>query len=1044
MKLYLNERPRTLIIVSNNYALIIRHPFPVYKNLNNNHHHLHHHHHHSSSGSSKLGSASNGRLSSNKVIVEFVRKDLLKLANYKDITPVKSKLSRHLLGFLGLLNVNNNVYLGFITAQTKIASPTIGEDIYKITGVDFYCLNNDEYDYLINRSAIDDDKVQTPHQQSPQYDPDRVTSEYPAASVRKLLELGSFYYSNDFDITSNVQERGFRDPSDPAFRLMADSPYFKRFMWNSYLISEFIEFRNRLSLSDRLQFDLTGFLTIITRGFAQTVNTSITPGEDALLTIISKQGCMKNGPLFGDWGCDDKGDVSNFVETEMIIYTRKICFSYVLVRGNVPTFWELDNPNKKSLISSKKNKKITTPRSFDASQHAFTRHFDKLVNQFSEVHIVNLLSSDGYKGELNKNYKEHIEYFNNSNKNNASSASGKTSLNYKLAFTDVPITASNMRKIGYTASNPRTISNRLVDAIIDFGALFYDMSKENFTGKQLGVFRINSFDSLKKANLISKIISQEVIELAFRDCGINIDQDIYIKHAKLWAENDECLTKITSNYISNSSKLQASSGASTTSSVKSHLSKKYLSGVVNPKPNEMAMLKLLGRLQDQVAIKLHNPIHDYVTRELNKRAKQFSSYEDVSIFSSTFNVNGLCYEGDISEWLFPKDENINKNYDIVFIGFQEITELTAGKMVATDSSNRIFWEKKIKSTLEEYTPNHIKYVSLWNGQIGSIAILLFVNENKLESISDVEGSFKKTGFGGMGANKGAVAVSFNFSNTEVCLVASHLAAGLSNVDERHQNYKSIAKGIKFSKNRRIRDHDAVIWLGDFNYRVALTNEQIKPLIEMKEFSKIFEYDQLNQQMANGESFPFFDEMEITFPPTYKFDNGTKTYDTSEKQRIPAWTDRILSLSRNKIIKQSSYNSTSELIFSDHRPVHATFNMSANVIDETIKKNLSNELYENYRRNIGDINESLITSNSLTLFDTDFDDKVLPPPSSDIKKWWLETGKPAKISIPELNSANLLNDNVNIINPRLPHNPFDKSDEPEFISKKTLLNLLNDK
>ncbi|KAF4685354.1 inositol [Perkinsus olseni] len=35
------------------------------------------------------------------------------------------------------------------------------------------------------------------------------------------------------------------------------------------------------------------------------------------------------------------------------------------------------------------------------------------------------------------------------------------------------------------------------------------------------------------------------------------------------------------------------------------------------------------------------------------------------------------------------------------------------------------------------------------------------------------------------------------------------------------------------------------------------------------------------------------ESPIFFPPTYKFDMGTNVYDTSDKQRIPSWTDRIL-------------------------------------------------------------------------------------------------------------------------------------------------------
>jgi len=37
----------------------------------------------------------------------------------------------------------------------------------------------------------------------------------------------------------------------------------------------------------------------------------------------------------------------------------------------------------------------------------------------------------------------------------------------------------------------------------------------------------------------------------------------------------------------------------------------------------------------------------------------------------------------------------------------------------------------------------------------------------------------------------------------------------------------------------------------------------------------------------------FNEGDIDFPPTYKFDVGSDVYDTSDKQRVPSWTDRIL-------------------------------------------------------------------------------------------------------------------------------------------------------
>ena len=40
-------------------------------------------------------------------------------------------------------------------------------------------------------------------------------------------------------------------------------------------------------------------------------------------------------------------------------------------------------------------------------------------------------------------------------------------------------------------------------------------------------------------------------------------------------------------------------------------------------------------------------------------------------------------------------------------------------------------------------------------------------------------------------------------------------------------------------------------------------------------------------------FQNFREGPINFPPTYKYDLFSDDYDTGEKQRCPAWTDRVL-------------------------------------------------------------------------------------------------------------------------------------------------------
>lgn len=71
-------------------------------------------------------------------------------------------------------------------------------------------------------------------------------------------------------------------------------------------------------------------------------------------------------------------------------------------------------------------------------------------------------------------------------------------------------------------------------------------------------------------------------------------------------------------------------------------------------------------------------------------------------------------------------------------------------------------------------------------------------------------------------------------------------------------------------------------------------------------------------MMAGNAFSFYQEATMTFNPTYKFDLNSNDYDSSEKARVPAWTDRILSRSQN--LKQINY-STAPLRFSDHRSVY---------------------------------------------------------------------------------------------------------------------------
>ena len=85
-------------------------------------------------------------------------------------------------------------------------------------------------------------------------------------------------------------------------------------------------------------------------------------------------------------------------------------------------------------------------------------------------------------------------------------------------------------------------------------------------------------------------------------------------------------------------------------------------------------------------------------------------------------------------------------------------------------------------------------------------------------------------------------------------------------------------------------------------------------------------------LAVAASYPMmraFEELPITFAPTYKYDVGTDNYDSSEKKRSPAWCDRLLY--RGARIQQLEYR-RHEVRVSDHRPVSGRFIFKVKRID----------------------------------------------------------------------------------------------------------------
>ena len=97
---------------------------------------------------------------------------------------------------------------------------------------------------------------------------------------------------------------------------------------------------------------------------------------------------------------------------------------------------------------------------------------------------------------------------------------------------------------------------------------------------------------------------------------------------------------------------------------------------------------------------------------------------------------------------------------------------------------------------------------------------------------------------GMAGNKGAVAIRMDVENTSVCFVTAHLAAGFANYEERNKDYSTITSGLRFQRNRSIDDHETVLWLGDFNYRIGLSSDKVRNLVTLNDLGKLYENDQV--------------------------------------------------------------------------------------------------------------------------------------------------------------------------------------------------------
>ena len=352
---------------------------------------------------------------------------------------------------------------------------------------------------------------------------------------------------------------------------------------------------------------------------------------------------------------------------------------------------------------------------------------------------------------------------------------------------------------------------------------------------------------------------------------------------------------------------------------------------------------------------------------MESKYNYFSIHDNFSlkICCISYNLHGIALDSNqINEVLI---KHKNNNCDIYAIATQESQRSIL--------MNLFFWDKtKFELDLAHFFGK--EYVRLHPETLGGVHLIIFIKNIHKNYILNYYKEYIKTGFYGLLGNKGGIGIGFTLYNISFFFVNCHLCFGFNNSLYRNYDFDYIKKNI----HPDLYMYDVIIWMGDFNYRVNKTVEEAIDIYKQKKEMSLLEYDQMNFEIKNLNLKSFgFKEGKIQFLPTYKYSDDYKNKIIIDNcDHIPSWTDRILYNVNNKkftiiendereiykdpeqiieeIKTQSensleesneeeylnlnkeekyteptfsllAYNSMQNIVFSDHKPVFAYFNIN---------------------------------------------------------------------------------------------------------------------
>ncbi|KAI8391264.1 SacI homology domain-containing protein [Radiomyces spectabilis] len=402
---------------------------------------------------------------------------------------------RDIYGILGFIRLLAGEYMIVITNCDCIGSIG-GQDIYRISAFQILPLAQDLSE-LSELQAQDEQHYVT--------------------LLEYHLKSNSFFYSYNYDLTQNLQKQSQFSADTLSAPLWQRSD--ERFFWNRFISSKLIDLAKNMP-------QLNDFILPVMQGFVNLQMTSINQ-KSFLLGIITRRSRHRPGTRYFSRGIDDKGHVSNFVETEQLVLydgpqgsqpmQGKVRLSYVQTRGSIPVYWT-------QVINLKYTPRLWVGES-RRSLSAARAHFDEQIRIYGPQILVNLINKKGYELPMGQAYARVIEQLNDP----------------RLHYTHFDF-HNECKKMRW--DRIQLLVDQLQNQLEEQSYFYLDTANEKPLKVQTSVCRSNCMDCLDRTNVVQSTFARWVLTRQLREVGILTEKDVVDNHESfmvifrnVWADN---------------------------------------------------------------------------------------------------------------------------------------------------------------------------------------------------------------------------------------------------------------------------------------------------------------------------------------------------------------------------------------------------------------------------------------------------------------------------------------------------------------------------